>query len=377
MKNLREMEDRFWWLALSKVPGVGPLIFLRLLQRFGSPKEVFQASFQSLTQLDRVGPTLAKGIVEFSREEEVLRELERLDRMNVRMVLYKSPEYPELLANIADPPPILFVRGELLPQDKAAVAIVGSRAASQQGLAVTRRLARELACAGITVVSGMARGIDSEAHRGALAVGGRTIAVLGCGPNVIYPPENRELFSRIIEQGAVVSEYSLDVGPDAVHFPSRNRIISGLCLGVTVVEAAPQSGSLITARLALEQGREVFAVPGHVDSMRSRGTNRLIRQGARLVETAEDILEELAPMMEAWIRPHPESPKEKIQEKEGLSAEEEKLLSMLEEEEEAHIDTLILKSGFPPSKTGSLLLQLELKGKIRQLPGKRFVRCSL
>lgn len=369
------MEDRFWWLALSKVPGVGPLIFLRLLQKFGSPKEVFQASFQSLTQVDRVGPGLARAIVEFSNHEEVLRELERLDRLKIRMVLYNTSEYPALLANIADPPPILFVKGEILPRDQAAVAIVGSRAASQQGLAVTRRLARELAAAGITVVSGMARGIDSEAHKGALAGGGRTIAVLGCGLNIIYPPENRELFSRIVEKGAVVSEYSLDVGPDAVHFPSRNRIISGLCLGVTVVEAAPQSGSLITARLALEQGREVFAVPGHVDSMRSRGTNRLIREGARLVESAEDILEELQPMLEAWIRPPQESSRDQVQAKEVLSPEEQKLLHLLEEEEQLHIDTLIWKSGFPPSKTSSLLLELELKGMIRQLPGKRFARC--
>jgi len=375
MKSLPDMEERFWWLALSKVPGVGPMIFLRLLQKFGSPQEVFRASYQSLTQLDRVGPTLARAIVEFSKQEEVLRELERLDRMKIRMVLYKTPEYPAQLANISDPPPILFVKGEILPQDKAAVAIVGSRAASQQGLAVTRRLARELAGAGITVVSGMARGIDSEAHKGALAGGGRTIAVLGCGPNVIYPPENRELFSRITEQGAVVSEYSLDVKPDAVHFPSRNRIISGLCLGVTVVEAAPQSGSLITARLALEQGREVFAVPGHVDSMRSRGTNRLIREGARLVETAQDILEELRPALEGWIRPHAESSMEQSQDKEPLSLEEEKLLGILEEGEQIHIDTIISKSGFPPSKTSSLLLQLELKNMVRQLPGKRFVRC--
>lgn len=376
MKSLPDMEERFWWLALSKVGGVGPMIFLRLLQKFGSPREVFQASYQSLTQLDRVGPALAQAIVEFSKQEEVLRELERLDRLKIRMVLYNTPDYPPQLANIPDPPPILFVKGQILPQDQAAVAIVGSRAASQQGLAVTRRLARELAGAGITVVSGMARGIDSEAHRGALAGGGRTIAVLGCGPNVIYPPENRELFSRITEQGAVVSEYSLDVKPDAVHFPSRNRIISGLCLGVTVVEAAPQSGSLITARLALEQGREVFAVPGHVDSMRSRGTNRLIREGARLVETAQDILEELRPALEGWIRPKPEPSVEGLQDKKDLSTEEEKILGMLEEEEQIHIDVLILKSGFPPSKISSLLLQMELKGLVRQLPGKRFVRSS-
>ena len=368
-----DREERFWWLALSKVPGVGPLTFLKLLQRFGSPRAVFQADLDSLTRVDRVGPGLAGAIKGFQAREQVLRELERLDRLQVRMVLYGSPEYPPSLAAIADPPPILFVRGELVAQDRAAVAIVGSRAASQQGLAVTRRMARELAAAGITVVSGMARGIDSEAHKGALAVGGRTIAVLGCGPNVIYPPENRELFSRIMEQGAVVSEYCLDAKPDAVHFPSRNRIISGLCLGVTVVEAAPQSGSLITARLALEQGREVFAVPGHVDSMRSRGANRLIREGARLVESARDILEELAPMLGAWVEPEPRE--EPAAQGEPLSREEEELLGMMVEEE-THIDELIRKSGWVASRVSSLLLQLELKGRIRQLPGKWFARCD-
>ncbi len=359
---------------MSKVPGVGPLIFLRLLEKFGSPRNVFQASFESLTRLERIGPTLARSILDFSGQDEVEKELDRLDQLGVKMLLYKSPEYPALLANIPDPPPIVFVRGQILPQDSTAVAIVGSRAASQQGLAVTRRLARELACAGITVVSGMARGIDSEAHRGALSAGGRTIAVLGCGLNIIYPPENRELFFRIMDHGAVLSEYSLDVGPDAVHFPSRNRIISGLCLGVTVVEAAPQSGSLITARLALEQGREVFAVPGHVDSMRSRGTNRLIKQGAKLVESVQDILEELGPALGTWSGMPTNSRQEQLQVDETLSPEEQKLLSVLEDEQ-THIDSIIMKSGFPPSKTSFLLLQLELKGKIRQLPGKRFTRC--
>lgn len=372
---MADAEERFWWLALSKVPGVGPVTFLKLLQRFGSPRAVFQAPLESLTRLERVGPAVAGAILGFRERDQVLRELERLDGLGVRMILYGSQEYPPGLAAIADPPPILFVRGEILPQDRAAVAIVGSRAASQQGLRVTHRIARELAMAGITVVSGMARGIDSEAHRGALAAAGRTIAVLGCGPNVIYPPENRELFFRIVEHGAVVSEYSLDVGPDAVHFPSRNRIISGLCLGVTIVEAAPQSGSLITARLALEQGREVFAVPGHVDSMRSRGTNRLIREGARLVESARDILEELAPLLEAWGRPEIQREQELAVQEEPLSQEEEQLL-LLVGEEETHIDELIRRSGWAPSMTTSLLLQLELKGRIRQLPGKRFARCS-
>lgn len=375
MADLDEVEERHWWLALSKVPGVGPFTFIKLVQSMGSPKAVFQASSEALARIERVGPRLAGAILSFRGHEQVSRELDRMDRMGVRMLLWGTQQYPPSLAAIPDPPPILFVRGEILEQDRAAVALVGSRAASQQGLRVTQRIARELARAGVTVVSGLARGIDSEAHKGALAEGGRTIAVLGCGLNVIYPPENRDLFFRILEHGAVVSEYSLDEGPHAVHFPSRNRIISGLCLGVTIVEAAPQSGSLITARLALEQGREVFAVPGHVDSMRSRGTNRLIKEGARLVESAADILEELAPLLEACGRPKAVPQETTDVKEEPLSLEETKLLSMMGDQE-MHIDELIQASGMGSSVVTACLLQLELKGRIRQLPGKRFERCS-
>ena len=365
-------DERFWFLALARVPGVGPVTYLRLIKGLGHPKAVFEASREELVEKGRVGPSVADAIGRFQGKDEILRELERMDKLGIRMLVQGRPGYPRLLAAIPDPPPVLFVRGEILPQDDVAVAIVGSRAASQQGLRFTHRLARELAAAGVTIVSGMARGIDSEAHRGALAAGGRTIAVLGSGLNVIYPSENKDLFFKIMRQGAVVSEYGLDVKPDAVHFPARNRIISGLSLGVTIVEAAPQSGSLITARLALEQGREVFAVPGHADSMRSKGTNRLIRQGAKLVECAQDILEELAPMVgKVEIVERPEAGLEKVE----LSEEEARILSILGEEE-LQIDELVERSGMNPAKTASILLQLELKGLVMQLSGKRFQRCD-
>jgi DNA processing protein len=364
--------DLYWWLTLSRVPGVGPATVIKLVQRFGSAKAVFRASLKALQEVERVGRQLAEALLAYKDDGWAEKELARTERLGIRLVLFGDASYPPSLAAIPDPPSHLYVKGEFKPEDGLALAIVGSRAASTYGLQTTNRIARDLARRGVTVVSGMARGIDSEAHKGALAGGGRTIAVLGSGLNVIYPPENRELYSRIAERGAVVSEYPLDAEPDAVHFPSRNRIISGLSLGVTIVEAAPKSGSLITAQLALEQGREVFAVPGSVDSMRSRGTHQLIRQGAHLVETAEDIFTEMKALVRAWGRgaQRVEAPAEPP---EPLSQEEERVLALLGEEP-LHIDLLTQRGVLSPSAAASALLQLELKGRARQLPGKRFVR---
>jgi len=367
--------DLHGWLSLSRVPGVGPATVIKLVQQFGSPKAVFRASLKALREVERVGSQLAEAILAYEDDGWAEKELARTEPLGIRLILFGDASYPPSLAAIPDPPSHLYLKGEIRPEDGLALAIVGSRAASTYGLQTTNRIARDLARHGVTVVSGMARGIDSEAHKGALAAGGRTIAVLGSGLNVIYPPENRELYHRIAERGAVVSEYPLDAEPDAVHFPSRNRIISGLSLGVTIVEAAPKSGSLITAQLALEQGREVFAVPGSVDSMRSRGTHHLIRQGAHLVETAEDILTELESLVRAWGRgaqrvEAPAAPPE------PLSREEEQVLALLGEEP-LHIDLLTERAGLSPSSTASALLTLELKGRARQIPGKRFVRVEL
>jgi DNA processing protein len=342
---------------------------LKLVKRFGSPEAVFRASLHQLREVERLGSAVAEAIRGFGDHAWVERELNRMAQLGVDMLLHGREPYPVALAAVPDPPAFLFLRGRIPPGVRDAVAIVGSRAASQYGLSITHRLARDLAAHGITVVSGMARGIDSEAHRGALAVGGQTIAVLGSGLNVIYPPENRELFQRIVEGGAVVSEYPLDTQPDAVHFPARNRIISGLCLGTVIIEAAPQSGSLITANLALDQGREVFAVPGSVDSMRSRGTHQLIRQGARLVETARDILEELEPLLSRGAPP----PGGAATPAEPVSEQEQRILELLGDSP-LHIDQVIRGCSWSSSVTTGCLLQLELKGRIRQLPGKLFVR---
>lgn len=364
----------YWWVALGMVPGVGAITYIKLLERFGSPEAVFRAPMKALREVDRVGPLLARAIRGFRDFDGVERELARMEEMRIGLVILGQASYPPCLAAIPDPPPYLYVRGELKEEDNLAVAIVGSRSPSTYGLKTTFRIARDLARRGVTVVSGMARGIDSEAHKGALAGGGRTIAVLGSGVNVIYPPENRELCDRIVEQGAVISEYQLDAEPDGIHFPARNRIISGLSLGVTIGEAAPKSGSLITARLALEQGREIFAVPGSVDSIRSRGTHHLIRQGAHLVESAKDILDELGAMLRAWGRHVPEEEVSKEPEI-PLSPDETKLLEVLGEAP-FHIDEVIQRGQLGPAATTAVLLQLELKGLVRQLAGKRFVRAE-
>lgn len=357
---------------MGRVQGVGAVTYVKLIQRFGSPEAVFRASFKELCDVERVGARVAKAIKEFEDRAWVEEEMARMEGLGACLVGLGQERYPAALASIADPPPFLYVKGELLPEDRVAVAIVGSRAASQYGLKTTRRMARDLARNGITIVSGMARGIDSEAHRGALEGGGRTIAVLGSGLDVVYPPENRDLYQRIAQRGAVVSEYPFGTEPDGVHFPQRNRIISGMSMAVTIVEAAPKSGSLITADLALEQGREVFAVPGSVDSLRSRGTHQLIRQGAHLAESAEDILAEIKDLLVAWGTQVTGSQAAAIPQ-EPFTEQEERILAMLGPDP-VQIDELIQKGGFGSSLTTALLLQLELRGAVRQLPGKWFVK---
>jgi len=273
------------------------------------------------------------------------------------------------LKDIYDPPALLYARGEVKKEDELAVAIVGSRKTSAYGREITERIGMDLARHGVTVVSGMARGIDSVAHNGALQGGGRTIAVLGCGVDVIYPSENRNLFHQIIKRGAVLSEFPMGSPPEAGHFPRRNRIISGLCMGVVIVQASAESGSLITAGYALEQGREVFAVPGNVGAEGSRGTNQLIKEGAKLVESSEDILEEILPQ---WRREG-----ETVRKAEMAApslTEAEKIVCGLLSETPLHIDTIIRESQLDPGSVSSLLLNLELKGLISQWPGKCFTK---
>ena len=276
--------------------------------------------------------------------------------------------------NIYDRPPFLYVRGNL-NKDDINIAIVGSRLASTYGKYITERISRELALKGLTIVSGMAWGIDSVAHRGALTAHGRTIAVLGSGLDVIYPPENKKLYADIIQNGAVISEFPLGTPPRSANFPTRNRIISGMSYGVVIVEAGEKSGSLITARLALEQGREVFAVPGSIDAAGSRGTNKLIKQGAKLIENTDDILEEILPQFERTIvlKPHSIANSEAIAAKssEIFSAVDQKIIDFISGSR-VHIDDLISSTGLSSADILSALTTLELKGMVRQYPGKFF-----
>jgi DNA processing protein len=361
--------ETFYWLGLSLTPGVGAILFKRLLDRFGTPEAVFRASVKELLQVEGLGEKVAGEIRKGPSAERVQKEFHLVEEAGGFLLTLKDEAYPKRLKEIHDPPPVLYGRGELKREDDLAVSIVGSRKTSPYGRVVAERMSRELVRHGITIVSGMARGIDSVAHWGALSEGGRTIAVLGCGIDVVYPPENRTLFGKIIEKGVVFSEFPMGSLPEGGHFPKRNRIISGLSLGVVVVQASGGSGSLITANCALEQGREVFAVPANVGMEGGRGTNQLIKDGAKLVESSGDILEEILPQ---WSREKEDGEAEKPP---GpiLSSGEGKILELLGDLP-LHIDAIIRESGLEAGRISSLLLDLELKGLIAQWPGKCFSR---
>jgi DNA processing protein len=360
-------EDIFYWLALSLTPGVGSVLIKRLLDRFKTPEAVFRAPLKELMKIEGLGEKMAGEIQKGPLEKSVKRELSLLERVGGKIIAFNDDAYPKRLKDIYDPPALVYFRGELRREDELAVAIVGSRKTSPYGRWFTEKIGQDLASHGVTIVSGMARGIDSVAHKGALQGGGRTIAVLGCGIDVIYPSENRDLFYQIIEHGAVLSEFPMGSPPEGGHFPRRNRIISGLSIGVVIVQASSKSGSLITAGYALEQGREVFAVPGNVGAEGSRGTNQLIKEGAKLVESSEDILEDVLPQ---WRR---EGEAVRDAEAPGRDlAGGEKVLYELLGETPLHIDAIIRESRLDPGKVSSFLLNLELKGLISQWPGKCF-----
>jgi DNA processing protein len=367
-----DRQDLYYWLALNRIPGVGQVTYVRLLKQFGSPQNVFQADPEVLAEIEGIRKTTALAIVKFKRAEKIDRELDHLEKEGIGVLTLHDPTYPPLLAEIHDPPPFLYFRGRPSAQDDRSLGIVGSRLGTAYGLRMTERLAWSLAQHRLTIVSGLARGIDTAAHQGALMAGGRTVAVLGSGLDIIYPPENEKLFHRISETGMVCSEFPLGTLPERQNFPIRNRIISGMSLGVTIVEATLRSGSLITARLALDQGREVFAVPGSIESFKSSGTNRLIKQGAKLVEHAQDILEEI---------PHGEKPpadSERDASMEvtvalSLSKEEKQIWDILSTEP-VHVDQMVRQKEMETARVLSLLMEMELKGMIKQLPGKWFVR---
>jgi DNA processing protein len=360
------------WVALNLVPGVGSVLFKRLLERFHTPDAVFRASSRELLSVEGVGEKVAGEIRKGVPEEKAEKEIRLLKEAGGTFLTLRDDRYPWRLKEIYDPPPVLYLRGKLKPEDSLAVAIVGSRKTSPYGRWITDKISREMSEQGVTIVSGMARGVDSIAHWGSLSKGGRTIAVLGCGVDVIYPPENRPLLTKIVEHGAVLSEFPMGAPPEGIHFPRRNRIISGLSIGVVVVQAGAKSGSLITADYALDQGREVFAIPGNVGADGSRGTHRLIKEGAKLVESSEDILETILPQ---WKK-ESQTPADPFLPERELSNEE-KAVYHLMGDMPLHIDGVIRESRLDPGKVSSVLLNLELKGLIVQWPGKCFTKKNL
>ena len=360
-------DDYAPWLALARVKGLGCVSFKKLVACFGDPTEAFSATPSELAAVEGLQRDAIDSLVGFSQWAEVDNELKRVRSSGVTLVRYTDIEYPERLRAIADPPPVLYVKGAFAASDQRAMAIVGSRSASDYGRRVARDLARGLASYGFTVVSGLARGIDGMAHDTALNAGGRTIAVLGSGVERAYPPEHDKLYQRIAEQGAIISELPIGAKPLAYNFPARNRLISGLSLGVVVVEATEKSGSLITASLATDQGREVFAVPGEVGSSRSRGAHRLIRQGAKLVEAVDDIIEEIAPQL---VRPAGATLGHRVRQlPQNSSAAVQKIFAILQERS-LQVDEIIEDSGLVAAQVLGILLDLELQGYLKQLPGK-------
>lgn len=357
------MDNKFYLLALNMVKGLGPLRIKVLLEYFSSPSDIFEANRAQLMKVPGLGKEIIKRLKEFDFKL-VEEEFKLCQENGIEICSIDDPSYPELLKQIPDPPPILYVKGEFNSGD-LRFAIVGSRRASFYGISVAERFGYELASLGFCIVSGMARGVDSAAHRGALNAGGKTIAVLGSGLLNIYPPENKELAKEIASSGALISEFPLRTPPARENFPRRNRIISGLSCGVLVVEAGLRSGALITADLALEQGRDVFAIPGRLNSPTSVGTNKLIKQGAKLVQDIQDILEEYGINIERA---------NEIKSNLELDPRSKKIIDTLREEE-ADLDELVIKTGLGIQELNQLLLELEVKGIIKQhLPGKYCLR---
>lgn len=365
----QRVRERATWLALSLIPEVGPSTFHRLVQGLGSAEAVLDASAETLTQVPGISLQIAQAIASFPWRDTLHRELRVIETRGLGLMRFGDEGYPELLAVIHSPPPILYLRGTMRPEDRVAVAIVGSRTASPYGSAVAEQISAELAQRGVTIVSGLARGIDASAHRGALRAGGRTIAVLGCGLGVTYPPEHAELADQIASQGALISEFPIFTPPKPSHFPRRNRIISGLARGVVVVEAGLESGALITANDALEQGRDVFAVPGQVTSRLSRGCHQLIKAGAKLTEGWEDIWEDIEPQ----VATSAQIGLDLTSARSPLEPEETLIVDTLEAGP-MQIDDLIERMQLPAGQIASLLLSLMLKGMIEELPGKSFAK---
>ncbi len=366
-----ESDPRYDALRLALVSGVGPRIRQVLLERFGTPSAVFDAAPSELRDTPGVGPKLTRAIVTARAELDVNGLLQLCREHGIDALTESDSAYPRVLKEIPDPPGVLFVQGSILPQDGLSVAIVGSRHATHYGITMAERLAASVARSGLTIISGLARGVDAAAHRGALNAGGRTLAMLGSGLLNIYPPEHVELANAVAQQGALISESSPRSAPLKGTFPQRNRIISGMSLGVIVVEASVGSGALITARHAMEQNRDVFAVPGRVDSRMSHGCHRLIRDGAKLIESADDVLEELGPLVEATTSAAGQAihhPAELL-----LNPQEQAVLGAIDTIPKS-IDSVIVSSGLTTPQVLATLSVLEMRRLIKRISGNQVVR---
>jgi DNA processing protein len=357
-----------YWLAWNEIPDIGPKRFYKLLEYFGSADTAWQAKSGEISRVLNLSPKISSRISEEKNNINPEQELDFIHKYKVNVLTMEDALYPENLKTIHYPPPVLYYNGTIAESDKNSISIVGSRKATYYGKMVAEKLSKDLALAGLTIISGMARGIDTAAHKGALSVNGRTIAVLGCGLDHIYPPENRRLAQEIQESGAIISEFPLSTLPERQNFPRRNRIISGLSLGTVIVEAAEKSGALITADFALDQGREVFAIPGNINSPLSNGSHNLIKQGAKLVNNYQDILEEIH-----IVLPQKKAEKEMVKENTSLN-EEEKIIYRLITKEPTQIDEIIEASKLSAGKVSEILLNLELKDLIKEIEGKRFIK---
>ena len=354
-------------IALNMIPQMGPVRLRRLLDAFGSAEKILLARTDQLAAIDGVPRALADNISRWQEFADPSAELKKAADLGAHVITAEDDEYPSALREIHDPPIVLYVRGRLTERDRNAVAVVGSRKATHYATESAKKLSFQMAYAGLTVASGLARGIDTAAHQGALAAKGRTIAVIGSGLGELYPPENAELADRIAVSGAVISEFPIDTKPDRQTFPIRNRIVTGLSFGVLVVEAGANSGALISANMAAEQGRTLYAVPGRIDAPSALGSNRLIQQGAKLVITVDDILDDL-PLV---FREKPDLPA--AAPAVDLTPDQQKILEAIGTEETS-LDSVIATSGLTAAVVSSTLLALEIRRLVKQLPGKRFVK---
>lgn len=365
---LKEQELEYW-LAWNSILDIGPKRFYMLIDRYGSAEEAWMESPEIISKFLKLNHRISQRFITQKKKIVPKKQLELIDKKQAKVVTIEDSLYPGNLRNIHLPPPLLYYKGTLFDSDKSAISIVGSRKATYYGKMVAETFSKNLSLAGLSIISGLARGVDAIAHKSALSVNGRTLAVLGCGIDIIYPPENRKLAAEIEESGAVLTEFPLSTLPERQNFPRRNRIISGLSLGTLVVEAAEKSGALITADFALEQGREVFAIPGNINSSLSKGTHNLIKQGAKLAHNYKDVLEELLFEM-------PCKPKEKKENRQldNLSEDDLLIYHLLSCQKPMQIDEITVKSKLSPNKVNTIMLNLELKDLIKELEGKNYIR---